>query len=208
MKDNFDIYGWNQKRRLTEARKLEEAQAVNLPTIPDSVLNNFANQIKNPQTMASAVIALVNKLAEKENENILKNPKIARAIDLLKDIDPADGEVEEALKMTASTETLRKIIFKLLDDGQIQPETADDILNAISNSPSDNIYEARVDREVAERIEGLLNQQLKAKFLNYFQELYTDLVQDDLFYAEDVVNHLNNEMHKIIKVASKDDLNL
>ena len=208
MKDNFDIYSWNQKRRLTEARKLEEAQAVNLPTIPDSVLNIFANQIKNPQTMASAVIALVNKLAEKENENILKNPKIARAIDLLKDIDPADGEVEEALKMTASTETLRKIIFKLLDDGQIQPETADDILNAISNSPSDNIYEARVDREVAERIEGLLNQQLKAKFLNYFQELYTDLVQDDLFYAEDVVNHLNNEMHKIIKVASKDYLNL
>ena len=52
------------------------------------------------------------------------------------------NEEDKALNMTASAETLRKIIFKLLDDGQIQPETADDILNAVSNSPSDNVYEA------------------------------------------------------------------
>jgi len=53
----------------------------------------------------------------------------------------------KALNMTASAETLRKIIFKLLDDGQIQPETADDVLNAISNSPSNNVYEAEEEDE-------------------------------------------------------------
>jgi len=63
-------------------------------------------------------------------------------------------EVDEALSMTASAETLRKIIFKLLDDGQIQPETADDILNAITNSPSDNVYEAEEeDIEVEDEVE-------------------------------------------------------
>jgi len=59
----------------------------------------------------------------------------------------AEEEVDEALNMTASAETLRKIIFKLLDDGQIQPETADDVLNAISNSPSNNVYEAEEEDE-------------------------------------------------------------
>jgi hypothetical protein len=135
----------------------------------------------------------------------------------------------KALNMTASAETLRKIIFKLLDDGQIQPETADDILNAISNSPSDNVYEAkdkkdkdkeprdgvksaasklgmkpshikevRIDREVAERIEGMLSIPLKRKFLDSFMDLWQDLIEEDPFYAEDVINHLNNEMHKEI----------
>ena len=64
------------------------------------------------------------------------------------------NEEDKALNMTASAETLRKIIFKLLDDGQIQPETADDILNAVSNSPSDNVYEA--DNYVDEIGEGAM----------------------------------------------------
>jgi len=68
----------------------------------------------------------------------------------------AAEEVEEALDMTASPETLRKMIFQLLDDGRIQPETADDLLNAISNSPSKNIYEEEevdVDIDVEDEVE-------------------------------------------------------
>ncbi len=139
MKDNFDIYSWNQKRRSTEARKLDENKAFELPSMPSAILNSFANQITTPKTMASAIVALANKLAEKEKSDILQNPRIERAIGLLKDLE-GNKEIDEALNLTASSETLRKIIFQLLDDGRIQPETADDILNAISNSPSDNIY--------------------------------------------------------------------
>ena len=46
------------------------------------------------------------------------------------------------------------------------------------------------------RIEGLLNQELKAKFLNAFEDLYFDLVEEDPFAAEDVIDHLGIEMLK------------
>ncbi|MCP4483398.1 MAG: hypothetical protein GY823_02375 [Flavobacteriaceae bacterium] len=46
------------------------------------------------------------------------------------------------------------------------------------------------------RIEGLLSQPLKSKFLNAFDELYFDLVEEDPFHAEDVIEHLSIEMMK------------
>ena len=46
------------------------------------------------------------------------------------------------------------------------------------------------------RIEGLLSQPLKAKFLSAFDELFYDLVDEDPFHAEDVVDHLSIEMLK------------
>ena len=61
-----------------------------------------------------------------------------------------------------------------------------------------HIKEVRVDRDVAERIEGLLSIPLKAKFLDVFEDLWLDLIEEDPFYAEDVVAHLSNEMHKQI----------
>lgn len=63
---------------------------------------------------------------------------------------------------------------------------------------TEEIAEARVDREVAERIEGMLSIPLKRKFLDAFMDLWQDLIEEDPFYAEDVINHLNNEMHKEI----------
>ena len=44
------------------------------------------------------------------------------------------------LELTAKHETLRTIVFDMLDSTVITPETADDLLNAIINSPSKNIY--------------------------------------------------------------------
>lgn len=46
------------------------------------------------------------------------------------------------------------------------------------------------------RIESLLSQPLKAKFLSAFDELFYDLVDEDPFHAEDVVDHLSIEMLK------------
>ncbi len=46
------------------------------------------------------------------------------------------------------------------------------------------------------RIEGLLSIPLKAKFLEAFQDLYFDLVEEDPFMAEDIVDHLGIEMLK------------
>lgn len=59
------------------------------------------------------------------------------------------------------------------------------------------------DKEVKEvtsregsRIEGLLDRGLKSKFLEAFSDLYFDLVEEDPFMAEDVVDHLAIEMLK------------
>ncbi len=46
------------------------------------------------------------------------------------------------------------------------------------------------------RIEGLLNIPMKKKFLEAFQDLYFDLVEEDPFMAEDVIDHLGIEMLK------------
>ena len=50
------------------------------------------------------------------------------------------GYMSKLLELTASRETLRTIVFDMLDSTVITPETCDDLLNAISNSPSKNIY--------------------------------------------------------------------
>tara|TARA_R110002167_G_scaffold63173_1_gene178229 strand:- start:2777 stop:3979 length:1203 start_codon:yes stop_codon:yes gene_type:complete len=52
------------------------------------------------------------------------------------------------------------------------------------------------DNDVADRIEGLTNRELKRKFLFAFEDLWLDLIEEDPFYAEDVIAHLSNEMHK------------
>ena len=59
-----------------------------------------------------------------------------------------------------------------------------------------HIKEVRIDDEVADRIEGLTNRELKRKFLFAFEDLYSDLIEEDPFHAEDVIAHLSNEMNK------------
>ena len=61
-----------------------------------------------------------------------------------------------------------------------------------------HVKEVRIEREVASRIEGLLNIQLKKQFLDVFEDLWLDLIEEDPFYAEDVIAHLSNEMSKQI----------
>ena len=101
----------------------------------------------------------------------------------------------------------------------IKEDKYDDIVNADDDIPADkkkeaalayrkvdkgasyekatsHIKEVRIDSDVAERIEGMLNIQLKSKFLNYFEELLYDLLDDETFYVDDVIAHLSNEMHK------------
>jgi len=61
-----------------------------------------------------------------------------------------------------------------------------------------HIKEVRIDKEVADRIEGFLNIPMKAKFLNAFEDLIYDLLDDEPFYVDDVIAHLSNEMGKRI----------
>jgi len=108
MKDNFSVHKWNKQRYLNES-KINE---VEMPNIPNQVFTKFATQIKNPQTFASAVLGLVNKLSEKENASLLKNPKLKRAMDLLADL---SGDEQEAPAEEPVNETLDPECHDLAD---------------------------------------------------------------------------------------------
>ena len=65
----------------------------------------------------------------------------------------------------------------------------------IEASAKASMAEVRIDRDVAERIEGMLDRSMKAKFIDAFMDIYDDLLEEDNFFPEDIINHLNNEMH-------------
>ena len=79
-----------------------------------------------------------------------------------------------------------------------QEEQGMDIEPTVGQFMSSKMEESEEVEEVTSRegsrIEGLLSIPLKAKFLNAFEELYFDLVEEDPFAAEDVVDHLANQM--------------
>lgn len=52
-----------------------------------------------------------------------------------------------------------------------------------------------LDREVADRIEGMLNIPLKKKFLDAGMDLIQDVLEEDPFYIDDIVSHLANELN-------------
>ena len=81
--------------------------------------------------------------------------------------------------------------------------SSDKFLRHIEKLHKDNQTQMAKEKEVKEvtsregaRIEGLLSIPLKSKFLEAFQDLYFDLVEEDPFMAEDVVDHLGIEMLK------------
>jgi len=133
-----------------------------------------------------------------------------------------EAEEEKKLPMDENEEAVDLAIEVSQEKAGIKEDKYDDIVNADDDIPADkkkaaaaayrkvdkgasyekatsHIKEVRIDRDVAERIEGMLSIPLKRKFLDAFMDLWQDLIEEDPFYAEDVINHLNNEMHKEIR---------
>ena len=51
-----------------------------------------------------------------------------------------------------------------------------------------------LDKELSNRIEGLLNQPMKKKFMDVGMDLVQDLLEEDPFNVDDVITHLANEL--------------
>ena len=63
--------------------------------------------------------------------------------------------------------------------------------------PSKNESEVEeVSSKVGSRIEGLLNIEMKNKFLNAGMDLIQDVLEDDEFFIEDIIDHLAIELNK------------
>ena len=169
------------------ASKMEEGEAVDLAI--------EASQEKAGIEVDESFKSLAKKLDKQKGIDKDEAAKIAGSIAAKKAAGAGKGptakqkkrmnEEDKALNMTASAETLRKIIFKLLDDGQIQPETADDILNAVSNSPSDNVYEAdavnfnmKADADYDEGLEDIEEALPKFKGVPPMKDIVLALIKD------------------------------
>ena len=81
-----------------------------------------------------------------------------------------------------------------------QTEQGMDIEPTVGQFMASKMEEGEEVKEVSSRegsrIEGLLNQNMKAQFLDAFEDLYFNLVEEDPFHAEDVIEHLSIEMMK------------
>ena len=104
------------------------------------------------------------------------------------DIEPTLGKF-----MDTKMEEEKKELPKSIADKE-KAEIEKDAKKASGMMKEDDIEEV-TSREGA-RIEGLLDRELKRKFIFAFEDLYTDLVEEDPFMAEDVIEHLSIEMMK------------
>ena len=108
------------------------------------------------------------------------------------DIEPTVGKfmaskMEEEMAVFSSEEEEDKYIEKMVKRGlEKEKERAAKKKKGVEEVTS---------REGA-RMEGLIDQPMKAKFLKLFADMYFDLTDEDPFQAEDVVDYLGIEMLK------------
>ena len=113
------------------------------------------------------------------------------------------GDFHAAIKATMEQfgmdiePTLGKFMASKIEEGEEAVDLAIEASQEKAGIKEARTY-ASVDREVAERIEGMLNISMKAKFLDAWEDLFYDLVEEDPFYVDDVIAHLSNEMGKRI----------
>lgn len=139
MKDTFDIHKWNRERYLAENKK-----ELNEFELPSAILTKYAANIKNAQTFASAILGLINTLAEKENESIMNNPKLKRAISFLEDLagdeqeasqeEPvAEGPVEDLAAYKNNFMHIAKLMKNTAMKSKIDSQVVDNFDKAVEN---------------------------------------------------------------------------
>ena len=114
-------------------------------------------------------------------------------------------EEKERFDQLSTDDQLKlQAIFQMMkDEKDAMKENNEAVELAVERSEeAAGVKEARefspIDRKVSTRIEGLLDIGAKKKFLDAWEDLYYDLVDDEPFDLEDVVAYLSNEMGNAI----------
>jgi len=109
------------------------------------------------------------------------------------------AEIEETMKSQGMDiePTLGKFMASKMEENTEAVDLAIEASQEKAGIKEARTY-ASVDKEVADRIEGMLNISMKAKFLNAWEDLFYDLVEEDPFHVDDVIAYLSNEMGKVI----------
>ncbi len=77
---------------------------------------------------------------------------------------------------------------------KMQSKEKDEIEASARASMAENKSLGYLDKEVSNRIEGLLNIPMKKKFMDIGMDLVQDLLEEDPFDIDDVITHLANEL--------------
>ena len=113
--------------------------------------------------------------------------------------------------------TVGKFMASKMEEESYPQMSSDEFLRHIEKLHKDNQTQIAKEKEIEEvssregsRMEGLVDQRMKAKFLEIFADLYFDLTDEDPFQAEDVVDYLGIEMLKHLDAiqAQGDRLNI
>ena len=146
---------------------------------------------------------MASKMEEKEETKLPMDEVDAVNFDMKADTEYDEGleDIEESFDSLAKKLDKQKGIDK--DEaakiaGSIAAKKAAGAGKGPTAKQKKRMNEVRIEKEVANRIEGLMNIQLKKQFLDVFEDLWLDLIEEDPFYAEDVIAHLSNEMSKQI----------
>ena len=144
-----------------------------------------------------------------------ENSHLQKAIDALENGEPIDevsmlfGDFHAEIKQTMKEigMDIEPTLGKFMDtkmSSMMNEDEFDEARQAAIESSEEaaGIKEARefapIYRKVSTRIEGLLDIGAKKKFLDAWEDLYYDLVEDEPFDLEDVVAYLSNEMGNAI----------
>ena len=99
--------------------------------------------------------------------------------------------------------TVGKFMASKMEEESHPQMSSDEFLRHIEKLHKDNQTQMAKEKEIEEvssregsRMEGLVDQRMKAKFLEIFADLYFDLTDEDPFQAEDVIDYLGIEMLK------------
>jgi hypothetical protein len=147
----------------------------------------FDRLSKDDQEKLEKVMAMVAK------EKSMKEDKYDDIVDADDDI-PADKKKEAA----AAYRKVDKGASYEKATSHIKNESEEAVDLAIETSQKEAGIEENhqsLDREVADRIEGMLNIPLKKKFLDAGMDLIQDVLEEDPFYIDDIVSHLANELN-------------
>ena len=113
--------------------------------LPQSALTRINTDIKNPKTMAQSILQYIDAVDDKEDPSLFKNQKLARALDMLKDLadDPTQGFDKDVNKAVSKgklrtgdigvNEAIKKLIKKVLKEDTLN-EAATNSLAALADS--------------------------------------------------------------------------
>lgn len=93
-----------------------------------------------------------------------------------------------AKKLGIDVEDLKDRVSKM------KSKEKDEIEASAKKAMAENKALGYLDKETSNRIEGLLNIQMKNKFMDLGMDLIQDLLEDDPFDIDDVITHLANEL--------------